>query len=84
MKIKLLVFLKQTIRSIIICFWKTFLDQKVVYDQTIRTSLIITGFIKSLIKDKQTYLISIIWCKTEPSLFVTDCTYNLEIKNKNF
>ena len=26
----------------------------------------------------------IIWCKTEPSLFVTDCTYNLEIKNKNF
>ncbi len=52
MKIKLLVFLKQTIRSIIICFWKTFLDQKEVYDQTIRTSLIITGFIESLIKDK--------------------------------
>ena len=29
-----------------------FLDQKEVYDQTIRTSLIITGFIESLIKDK--------------------------------
>ena len=52
MKIKLLVFLKQTIRSIIICFWKTFLDQKEDYDQTIRPSLIITGFIESLIKDK--------------------------------
>ena len=52
MKIKLLVFLKQTIRSIIICFWKTFLDQKEIYDQIIRTSLIITGFIESLIKDK--------------------------------
>ena len=52
MKIKLLVFLKQTIRSIIICFWKTYLDQKEGYDQTIRTSLIITCFIESLIKDK--------------------------------
>ncbi len=52
MKIKILVFLKQTTRSIIICFWKTFLDQKEVYDQTIRTSLIIIGFIESLIKDK--------------------------------
>ena len=83
MKIKLLVFLKQTIRSIIICFWKTFLDQKEVYDQTIRTFLIITGFIESLIKDKSTYLISINWCKTE-SLFVTDCAYNVEIKIKNF
>ena len=76
MKIKLLVFLKQTIRSIIVCFWTILLEQKEVYDQTIRTSLIITGFIESLIKDKLTYLISIIWCKTEPSLFVTDCTYN--------
>ena len=52
MKLKHIDILKQTIRSIIICFWKTFLDQKEVYDQTIRTSLIITGFIESLIKDK--------------------------------
>ena len=52
MKIKLLVLLKQTIRSIIVCFWTILLEQKEVYNQTIRTSLIITDFIESLIKDK--------------------------------
>ena len=52
MKIKLLVFLKQTIRSIIVCFWIILFEEKEVYDQTIRTSLIITGSIESLIKDE--------------------------------
>ena len=52
MKIKLLVFLKQTIRSVIVCFGTILLEQKEVYDQTIRTSLIITGSIESLIKDE--------------------------------
>ena len=52
MKIKLLVFLKQTIRSKIVCFWTILLEQKEVYNHNIRTPLIISGFIESLIKDK--------------------------------
>ena len=52
MKLKLLTFLKQTISAINYMFWTNIFREKEILDQTKGTSLLIAGFIESLIRNK--------------------------------
>ena len=52
MKLKLLTFLKQTISAINYMFLTNIFREKEVSDQTKGTSLLIAGFIESLIRNK--------------------------------